>query len=135
MDRTLKNFIHSKFIWRNTKIYNPNRDLIHGIARAVNTMACRRLTVLGSGHLSPVLADASWDDGNYILLGVDVPLVLRSESGGYKLLGTCYVQGVVRGEAVKVSNAKFVELPIIHREQRTQQTGDHSSLLHDLRRM
>jgi hypothetical protein len=41
-----------------------------------------------------------------VLSGCDLPFVLRPEWGHYKLVGECYVEGIMHGEALVASLAQ-----------------------------
>lgn len=47
------------------------------------------------------LAPSEAETGDiYIILGASVPFVLKPEGDAFKLIGECYVQGIVKGEAL-----------------------------------
>lgn len=47
------------------------------------------------------LAPSEAETGDiYIILGASVPFVLKPEGDVFKLIGECYVQGTVKGEAL-----------------------------------
>jgi hypothetical protein len=57
----------------------------------------------------------AWDsikpeDHICVILGCDVPLVLRPVEDHYELIGDCYVDGIMAGEATKDSQERNVEL-------------------------
>lgn len=61
----------------------------------------RRLVVTLSGHFGLVPIAARKNDLVFILLGCNVPMVLREvETGEYQLIGGCYLHGFMEGEAM-----------------------------------
>lgn len=61
----------------------------------------RRLLVTAKGYLAWATEGIKQGDQICILYGCSVPVVLRPEGGGrWKLVGECYVQGVMDGEAL-----------------------------------
>ena len=62
----------------------------------------RRPVVSSAGHFGAVPAATEQDDEIFVLYGCTAPVVLRSTnvSEPYKLVGCCYLQGFMEGEAV-----------------------------------
>jgi hypothetical protein len=62
----------------------------------------RRLMTTKKGYMGFVPKNSVAGDLIFVLMGCDVPLVLRScEIGGYRLVGECYVHGIMKGEAME----------------------------------
>ena len=74
------------------------------LVRAMRILAWRRLVTTHGGYLGLVPAGAIAGDVVAMLVGCDVPLLLRpvapkgEESDGFTLIGECYVHGVMSGE-------------------------------------
>ena len=45
-----------------------------------------------------------------VILGCDVPLVLRPVGDYYELIGDCYIDGIIEGEAMKDLEDRKIEL-------------------------
>ncbi|KAJ4985520.1 heterokaryon incompatibility protein [Stagonosporopsis vannaccii] len=60
----------------------------------------RRFAILGSHTLALVPAAARLDDVVHVLAGTSVPYLLRKKGDVYTIVGECYVQGIMDGEAV-----------------------------------
>jgi hypothetical protein len=64
--------------------------------------AGRNLGVTAGGYLGYVPSSSQIGDKICILFGSPVPFVLREDEGGFfKLVGECYIHGVMDGEAMK----------------------------------
>jgi hypothetical protein len=63
----------------------------------------RRLATTAKGYLCMAPFDTQPEDIVTILNDCRVPVVLRAKEGHYKLIGTCYVHGIMNGEGI-VSN-------------------------------
>ena len=60
----------------------------------------RRLAVTVRGHLGLVQIAAQKGDPVFFLVGCNVPVVLRVIEGNkYQIIGCCYLQGFMEGEA------------------------------------
>ncbi|KAF2439782.1 HET-domain-containing protein [Karstenula rhodostoma CBS 690.94] len=76
-------------------------DAVERIWRFVRT---RRLVVTHSGRIGMVPNEARKGDVIGILVGTDVPILLRkgeNTDGSFSLVGTCYIHGVMAGEAMQ----------------------------------
>jgi len=60
----------------------------------------RRLTMTKSGYLSLSPADTRRGDTIAILFDCDAPVLLRPIGKHYEFVGTCYVHGIMQGEAM-----------------------------------
>lgn len=79
----------------------------------------RSVFVTCHGFIGVGPIDTKAGDKVAILLGADVPFILREESGGedhryWKLVGDCYVHGIMGGEVVEY----------LRREMGRQRSGD-----------
>lgn len=75
------------------------RDPLERVFRFVRT---RRLMVTLNGSIGLVPNDAQQGDVVCLLLGCNVPIVLRAvEQNRYKVVGSCYIHGVMEGEAME----------------------------------
>ena len=75
--------------------------------RAMRVLGWRRLVTTYGGYLGLVPAGAKVGDVIAVIMGCDVPLVLRpvrGETSRFTLIGECYVHGIMSGEV-----AKFLE--------------------------
>ena len=63
-------------------------------------MRNRQLITTSKGNIGLCTSDAKEGDLICILLGVRVPLILRKEGDHYVILGDCYVDGIMDGEAI-----------------------------------
>jgi hypothetical protein len=59
----------------------------------------RRLAVLDTGYIALVPACSKITDVVYVLPGVSVPFVFRKQDDHFILVGECFVQAIVHGEA------------------------------------
>lgn len=62
----------------------------------------RRLATTRDGYLCLAPFDTQPNDNVVILGNCSVPVILRPEGGKYKLIGTCYVHGIMNGEGIKL---------------------------------
>lgn len=87
------------------------RDPLEQIYRFVRT---RRLMVTLKGFIGLVPIDARQGDVVCLLLGCNVPIVLRAvEKQHYKVVGSCYLHGIMEGEAMewrKVGQSQIEEI-------------------------
>lgn len=60
----------------------------------------RRLSVSDKGYLCLVPAYSEHGDIITVLLGCDVPVVLRKHADSHECIGVCYVHGIMQGEAM-----------------------------------
>lgn len=88
------------FLNSNDRMENIKRDIRKkeiSFALIVNSTAPLCTTV--NGYLAAVPYIAKAGDCIAILAGVDFPFVLRPTEDHYRLVGPCYVHGIMRGEA------------------------------------
>ena len=86
---------------RHRKLYNPTDTESEAISWAMNAMAWRRLMTTNHGYLGLAVAATEPDDRICILAGCNTPLILRPRGGYFRIIGECYVHGIMRGETVK----------------------------------
>ena len=66
------------------------------------TTYCRRLFIANNGSTGLTPVDATEGGVVALLLGSDVPIVLRDRGDGtYEVIGECYLHGVMNGEAIE----------------------------------
>ena len=73
--------------------------------RAMRVLGWRRLVTTYGGYLGLVPAGAILGDVIAVVMGCDVPLVLRpvmGETSRFTLIGECYVHGVMSGEVASL---------------------------------
>lgn len=80
--------------------YNPPdlQFIDHSIALAQQD---RRFTLTQEGRMGLVPIHTKKGDVVAVLTGGRVPIVLRPEKGFYTVVGDCYVQGIMDGEAMR----------------------------------
>lgn len=64
----------------------------------MNATAWRRLFGTENGRIGLAPAAARVDDVIAVLPGCSVPMVLRRSGGRWKLVGECYMHGIMYGE-------------------------------------
>jgi hypothetical protein len=80
------------------------------VARIRLTMMTRRTMTGEKGHLISGPESALPGDIVCVLLGCDVPVVLRQVAEHYILVGECYCQGIMRGEMMKALDSRDASL-------------------------
>lgn len=81
----------------------------------VSNYICRRLITTESGHVGMAPATVVSGDSVYVLLGCAFPVILRPEkiTGQYEVVGECYVDGFMKGEAIKgLDDGEYMLQPI-----------------------
>lgn len=69
--------------------------------------------VTSTGFLGLAPYGAREGDVVFVVRGIDVPLVLRADGddkASYELIGDCYVQGVMEGEALEMRELVALEV-------------------------
>lgn len=83
----------------------PQQDIdCTSIKDIVSNSICRRLVTTKSGHVGMAPATVVHGDAVYVLLGCAFPVILRpvkNNAGQYQVAGECYVDGFMKGEALK----------------------------------
>jgi len=85
------------------------------LAEAVRrTVLGRKFFLSKSGYMGFGPRALQKGDMIYILLGCDVPLVIRRVGKHYRLVGECFVWGLMDGEALegRKENRKFESIPL-----------------------
>jgi hypothetical protein len=78
-----------------------SRDIEQQLHFFAMTNSGRNLVGTSNGFLGLAPANARQGDYVYILLGCNVPVILRLTGGGsFKVIGECYIQGLMDGEAM-----------------------------------
>jgi hypothetical protein len=73
----------------------------------------KRRAVTKTGYLAQVPLEATTRDIIVVVLGANVPFVLRPlTSGGYTLVGECYCHGIMYGEILKMANVEYKDIVI-----------------------
>ncbi|EQB47438.1 heterokaryon incompatibility protein [Colletotrichum gloeosporioides Cg-14] len=79
----------------------------------VNALKNRKLGTTEKGHLGLFLGHANVGDQVYVLENCHVPFVMRKIEGGrFRLVGECYVHGMMHGEAIG-SDASLTEMVLV----------------------
>lgn len=99
-----------------TRNGNEKGDWAQFMVDCNRVCANRRFFATKEGYFGLGPAGTRVDDVCCVLPGAKVPFVLRSDGDEYKLIGECYVHGLMRGEALRsseVSVKKVCTLRII----------------------
>lgn len=96
--------IKERKIYRDEERGTSDDDLRDASSWAANVLAWRRLIGTKNGRVGITVAAARERDSIVILPGCSVPLVLRRDGTTWKLVGECFVYGLMDGET-----ADFVE--------------------------
>ena len=83
------------------RLYNPSQLEVDASSWAMNVLAWRRLITTDGGSLGLAPAAALRHDKICILLGCNVPLVLRPRGEHHEIIGECYIHGIMRGEVMQ----------------------------------
>ncbi|KAI0534913.1 hypothetical protein GGR58DRAFT_519816 [Xylaria digitata] len=76
-------------------------EILNTPSHLVIPIVYRRFMVTEKGCMGTAPRAAELDDSIFILKGCNAPLILRpAENGTYSVLGECYVDGVMHGEAM-----------------------------------
>ncbi|KAF4626724.1 hypothetical protein G7Y89_g11433 [Cudoniella acicularis] len=70
----------------------------------------RRLFLISDGRIGKGWDSIKPGDHVCVILGCDAPLVLRPVEDYYELIGDCYIDGIMEGEATKDSEERNIEL-------------------------
>lgn len=80
----------------------PKAIILEATHRAVTVKLLRRLIVTTMGYIGLVTKNAKVGDVVCILFGCSTPVILRPGTPGvYRIVGDCYVHGLMEGEAMK----------------------------------
>jgi len=81
-------------------------------ARLINSIKCRRLFTTTKGYFGTGPDYMKTGDQVCVLLGGATPFIVRPNIDGYRLIGECYVHGLMYGEAlqgIQTGEARIVE--------------------------
>ncbi|MCJ1238485.1 hypothetical protein MMC14_006474 [Varicellaria rhodocarpa] len=84
----------------------PRSKLLEAVTRLHCLLWKRRLLITGKGYIGLAPRTAQQGDIICILLGCSTPVALRHHADYYKLIGECYIHGLMEGEAMKWLNTK-----------------------------
>ncbi|KAJ4290921.1 hypothetical protein N0V90_010117 [Kalmusia sp. IMI 367209] len=80
---------------------------------SLNMMHWKRFAASLDGYLALVPVSSLPGDILCIVMGAAVPFVLRPLDGGYKLIGECYVHGLMYGEVLKMTELEVETLTLV----------------------
>ena len=86
---------------KHRRLYNPTAIVREALSWAMNAIAWRRLITTEKGYLGLAVAATEPDDRICILAGCKTPLIVRPRGDDFRLIGECYVHGMMRGEIAK----------------------------------
>ena len=93
-EKTLSSYFYAPSVSKHEELREP----LEQIYRFVRT---RRLMVTLEGFIGAVAHEARRGDVIFLLLGCNVPIVLRAVGNNrYKVVGSCYLHGIMEGEAM-----------------------------------
>ncbi|KAI1069336.1 hypothetical protein LB507_008620 [Fusarium sp. FIESC RH6] len=92
-------------------VYNPTEEQQEMFSWAVNAMAWRRVFGTRDGRMGMGSGAAQVGDSVILLAGCNTPLIFRECNGGWKLVGECYMHGVMYGE-VEPKEHELVDIAI-----------------------
>lgn len=78
----------------------PKQHVWDAVQIMQKNLCCRKLTTTRDGRIGIVPTGAEQGDIICILLGCSTPLLVRPFDGRYKLIGECYVHGIMKGECI-----------------------------------
>ncbi|KAK5698874.1 hypothetical protein LTR97_006523 [Elasticomyces elasticus] len=85
--------------WQNTeRFYNPSTQQLEMLSWGMNVLAWRRLVGTQKGRIGLAPGAARLGDCIAVIAGCSVPMVLRQKRDGWKIVGECYVHGVMDGK-------------------------------------
>jgi hypothetical protein len=92
-----------------------DEDIMSNIIFLMLTMVYRRFAITNNGYMALCPKKTQKGDGVYILRGCSVPLILRpTPNGTFFVVGECFVQGIMNGEAMEgLSRNEFEEVGIV----------------------
>ena len=89
------------------------KNLTDMLARMSSLLLHRRVCVSVDGYIGIAPKETEENDWICVLNGVPVPFIIREHENGYTLVGDCYVQGIMRGEAVQKIEEGVLEVQTI----------------------
>jgi hypothetical protein len=92
----------------------PHHDKIDTMDVAVGKYAVRRrFCITSEGRYAWVPELAECGDEVCIVSGARIPFVVRRCQGNYRLVGECWVQGIMEGEMFALQNLEWKEISVI----------------------
>jgi hypothetical protein len=73
----------------------------------------RVFCITDDGYMGLVPNRTKREDHIGVILGCDVPFVLRKAEGGWKLVGECYIHGLMDGEAMRLEQVSVEDIWLI----------------------
>ncbi|KAJ4291035.1 hypothetical protein N0V90_010232 [Kalmusia sp. IMI 367209] len=97
-NKTFQEYFDTKI----TQCEFPAQRIKLDVATCLGAYLKRRLITLDTGHFGLAPCTIERGDAIYVLLGCSLPMVLRQvgETGRFKVVGECYVDGIANGEAL-----------------------------------
>jgi hypothetical protein len=105
-DLVLSDFTLNELIFNGTsplgmpKASRLSKDELEALSWMVNAMAWRRLISTDQGRMGLCIAAARMGDRVAIILGCDMPILMRPKDDGLVLVGESYLYGIMSGEAL-----------------------------------
>ncbi|KAK0119427.1 hypothetical protein ONS95_010879 [Cadophora gregata] len=88
-----------------------NANKLENTLSDIDVTTVSRLTMTGKkDYIITGPGEASPGDLVCVLLGCDVPMILRQEGDHFILIGECYVEGMMHGEMIDAVNAGTLEM-------------------------
>lgn len=89
-------------------------EQLEAMSWAMNALAWRRLVGTEGGRMGLACSGTQQGDIVAVLLGCDVPMILRCrDEGGWTVVGECYLHGVMDGEALKIKSEDIGDI-VLH---------------------
>ncbi|PQE24049.1 heterokaryon incompatibility protein [Rutstroemia sp. NJR-2017a BVV2] len=107
--------IKERKVMRDEERGTRGEDLRDASSWAANVLAWRRLMGTKSGRIGITAAAAVIGDSIVVLPGCSVPLILRQQGTSWKVVGECFVYGLMNGETADMvgsGKAKVVEIQL-----------------------
>ncbi|TGO55703.1 hypothetical protein BCON_0088g00340 [Botryotinia convoluta] len=102
--------IKERKVFRDEERSTSNDDLRDSSTWAANVLAWRRLVGTQNGRIGLTVAAAMIGDSIVVLPGCSVPLVLRRDRTGWRLIGECFVYGLMNGEAADLVGSGMIPI-------------------------
>ena len=83
------------------RLYNATAAEREALSWAMNAMAWRRLITTQKGYLGLAIADTRPGDCVCMLASCKTPLILRPLGEAFRVIGECYIHGLMRGEMAR----------------------------------
>ncbi|KAF7893856.1 hypothetical protein EAF00_007370 [Botryotinia globosa] len=96
--------------FRDEERSTSNDDLRDCSTSAANVLAWRRLVGTQNGRIGLTVAAAMIGDPIVVLPGCSVPLVVRRDRKGWRLIGECFVYGLMNGETAELVGRGMVPI-------------------------